>query len=335
MNRKIEISVRTVLFAAALIVGGWLFVQVRDILFLLFIAFLFMTAIHPLVLFLERARIPRPLAILLIYVVLFGLFGASLVSAVPALVSQSTRLTQELPQFASRVLPYWNIDVSNFTDQIAPIGESVVKLTLGIFSNIISLVTVLVFTFYFLMGRRYSEKTLEGFVGEHATRDILRILRAIEQRLGAWVRGELILMSFVGLLYFIGLIVLHVEFALPLSILAGLLEIVPMIGPTLAAIPAILVALAVSPFLALSVAALYVIVQQVENNFLVPIVMKKSVGFAPIVTILALMIGGRLAGIIGAILAVPVALVIQELSLFVLAKHDVSLPKSTKNPSKS
>ena len=266
MNTKIEISIKTIVFAVTLLAGLWLFLQIRDIVFLIFIAFLLMTAIHPLVVFLERLRMPRVVGILLVYAVVFGFFGASLVGAVPALIVQSTRLVQELPGFAARVLPYWNIDVSTISQQIAPIGESVVKVTLGIFSNFVTVVTVLAFTFYFLMERSHADDILRNIIGETAGTQVITILRAIERRLGAWVRGELLLMSFVGIFCFVGLTMLHVEFALPLAILAGLLELVPMIGPTVSAIPAVLVALAVSPFLALSVAALYIIVQQVENN---------------------------------------------------------------------
>jgi predicted PurR-regulated permease PerM len=233
------------------------------------------------------------------------------------------------------MIPYWNIDVSTISQQVAPIGESVVKVTLSIFSNIFAIVTVLAFAFYFLIERQHANDILKSVVGEGAADEVLRVLRAIELRLGFWVRGELMLMTFVGVLSFIGLTLLHVDFALPLAILAGLLELIPMIGPTVSAVPAILVALSSSPFLALSVIALYVVVQQVENNILVPIIMKKSVGFAPIITILALMIGGRLAGIAGAVLSIPVALVLQELIMAVLARQAELPHKGTKNPSKS
>lgn len=335
MNTKIEISFKTILFAVASLIAIWVLLQIREIIFLLFIAFLLMTAIHPLVLLLERIRIPRVAGILLVYAVVFGFFGASFVSAVPALVTQSTKLVTELPSIASRIAPYWNIDVSTITQQVAPIGESVVKVTLGIFSNIVAIVTVLAFTFYFLVERQHADEILKSVIGEDAAYQVLTIVRSIEQRLGSWVRGELLLMSFVGVLSFVGLTVLHVEFALPLAILAGLLEVIPIVGPTVSAVPAVLVAVSASPLLALTVAALYIVIQQVENNILVPIIMKKSVGFAPIMTILSLMIGGKLAGIMGAVLSVPVALVIQELLTIVLSRHAESAKKPTKNPSKS
>lgn len=313
MASKVEISYRTILFALALAAGLWLVLQIRDILFLLFIAFLLMTALQPLVHFLVKFRFPRFIAIGLVYLVIFGFLGISFAGAIPALVVQSTRFMQELPMVISRVLPYWNIDIGAFTSQIAPIGENVVKVTVGIFSNIVTTVMVLVFTFYFLLERHHAEEVAQSLMGETVGVQALAILRKIEKRLGTWVRGELILMAFVGIFSYIGLLILHVEFALPLAIVAGLFELIPTIGPIISAVPAVLVALGVSPLFALSVAALYFIVQQIENNILVPLVMRHVTGFSPLLTIFALLVGARLAGITGVVLAVPILLVTQVL----------------------
>lgn len=311
MFRKIEISLRTILVTLAVLAGLWLILQIRDILFLLFIAFLLMTAIYPLVVFLERFRIPRLLAILIVYALIFGVFGFSIVSSIPTLVAQTTRLVEELPAVIAKVLPYWNIDISTVIQQLAPIGENVVKFTVSIFSNIITTLTVLFFTFYFLLERRRIKNTISDMFGQSIALQSMDILRAVEIRLGAWVRGELILMFSIGLFVYIGLTILRVDYALPIAIVSGLLEIIPNIGPIISAIPAVLIGLSMSPFVALSVVALYVIVHQVEGNVVVPIIMKQSVGLSPLVSILALMIGGRLAGVTGAILAVPVLLVVQ------------------------
>lgn len=311
LMQKIEISHRTVIFIFAFLAGVWFLIQIRDILYLLFIAFLLMTAIRPLVEFLAARRVPRFLAILLIYIFVFGFLGVTFGSTVPSLIAESTKLINSLPTFVSRFLPYVNVDVRSFTQQIAPLGENIFRVTLGIFSNIVSLFTVLVFSFYFLIERRNAEAILTDTMGKEAAKWVLDVLREIEFRLGAWVRGQLLLMTIVGVLVYIGLFILRVEYALPLAIFAGILEILPIIGPNVAAIPAILVALTVSPLLAISVAALYFLVQQVENNIIVPQVMKRSVGFSPLVTIVALMIGGRLAGVAGAALAVPAVLTFQ------------------------
>lgn len=118
MFRKIEISVQTILFTAALIAGVWLLLQIKDILFLVFIAFLLMTAIYPMVLWLERRKIPRAISTILIYVVVFGALGVIVGSAIPALVAQSTKLAATLPATAAKVLPYWNIDFQTLSGSL-------------------------------------------------------------------------------------------------------------------------------------------------------------------------------------------------------------------------
>ncbi len=320
MTSKVEISYRTILFIFVLVAGLWLLFQIRDILYLLFISFLLMTALRPLVEGLTRFKIPRIIAILAIYIIVFGVLGLSIISAIPSIVMQSTKFITVLPSFVTRLMPYWDIDVRAFTQQIAPISENIVRVTVEIFSNIVTTLTVLVFTFYFLLERRHTEKFLVDTMGENTATQLVGVIRKIEQRLGAWVRGQVILMVTIGVASYIGLWILHIEFALPLAILAGVLEIVPMIGPIISAIPAVLVALTVSPLLAISVAVFYFIVQQVENHVMVPFVMKRSVGLSPLITIVALMIGGRLAGITGAVLAVPVVLVGQVLIAELLTK---------------
>lgn len=308
---KIEVSHKTIIFTVVFLLSLWVLFQIRDILFLVFIAFILMAALRPLVDWLSWARVPRVVAILLIYGIVFGFFGVSLAGTIPTLVIQSTKFLIELPTFLEKVLPYWNIDARALSQQIAPISENILKLTVGIFSNILTTLTVLVFTFYFLLERKKLESMLTNVMGEDAAQRVTFALKEVELRLGAWVNGQILLMALVGVSVYFGLTLLHVDFSLPLAIIAGVLEIVPMIGPIVSAIPAILVALTMSPLLALSVVALYFIVQQVENNILVPLVLKKSVGLSPIVTIFALMVGGRLAGIVGAILAVPMVLVLQ------------------------
>jgi predicted PurR-regulated permease PerM len=330
MDAKTEPSVKIIGIAVLLVAGVWLVYQIRDILYLLFIAFLLMTAMHPPVIWFERLKIPRFLSVLITYALIFGGFGFIIASSIPSLVVQTTRLVQNLPQAMAKVIPYWNIDSTSIGQQLGPIGENIIKVTVGIFSNLLATVTVLVFTFYFLLERRHTKEIITGLVGDVIAEKTVIILREVEIKLGAWVRGELLLMCTIGVLVYIGLMILHVEFALPIALIAGALEIIPNIGPIISAIPAVLIALSVSPLFALSVVALYIVVQQVENNIIVPIIMKRSIGFSPIVSILAIMIGGRLAGVTGAILAVPVLIVCQVLvnKLFIEPSSRTKNPKS-------
>lgn len=313
MPTKIEISHKTIIFTLVLLAALWFVFQIKDILFLLFISFILMSALRPLVDGLERIRIPRFVSILLLYGLVFGGLSAGIASMIPTLVSQSGTMFAKLPEFLTRAFPYVSSDIQSLTRQIAPVGENLLRVTVNVFSNLFSMLTVMTFTFYFLLERRHLSDMLAALFGQEIGGRVFSVLTRIEKRLGAWVLGQLCLMVIVGVLVYGGLYFLRVEFALPLAILAGMLEIVPTIGPTVSAIPAALVAFGSSPVLAVSVIALYIIVQQVENNLLVPLVMKQSVGLSPVLTILALMIGGRFGGITGAVLAVPVLLAIQEI----------------------
>lgn len=320
MLSKIEISHRTIIFTAIFIAAIWFVFQIREILFLLFIAFIIMSSLRPTVDWLEKRRIPSVISILFMYILVFGVIGLSLVGTIPSLVVQFSHLTQALPSFISRVMPYWNFDMNAFSQQIAPLSQNLLKLTVSVFSNVITIVTVLVFTFYLLLERKHMEELLASFMAEENAKRVSNVLKNIEQRMGSWVQGELFLMVIIGVFAYIGLVLLRVDFALPLAILSGLLEIVPTVGPIISAIPAVIIGLAGSPVLALSVVLLFFIIHQAENTLIVPFVMKKSVGLPPLLTIIALMIGGKLAGIAGAVLAVPVVLVIQEILQEVFTK---------------
>ena len=312
MISKIEISHKTIIFTLILLASVWLILQVRDILFLVFIAFIIMSTLRPLIDKMEK-RMPRILAALIVYVVLFGIIGFSLASTIPSLIIQTTSFVQAFPGVISRALPYWTIDLNAFSQQLAPFGQNLIKVTIDIFSNIISMLMVLIFSFYFLLERKHAEKTVAGFVGDEKASVFMTVMERIEKRLGSWMMVQLFLMFTVGLMSYVGLLIFGVKFALPLAIITGILEIVPNIGPIVSAIPAILIALSVSPVTALSIAALYLGIQLVENNLIVPLVMKKGIGLSPIVTIFSLLVGSKLAGITGAVLAIPILLIVQEL----------------------
>jgi len=320
MLPKVEISHRTIIFTAIFIASIWVVLQIREILFFLFISFIIMAALRPTVDWLEKKRIPSIISIVLIYILMFGIVGISLVGMIPSLVTQLTHFTQALPLFVSQIAPSWNIDINAFSQQIAPLSQNLVKITVDIFSNIIAIVTVLVFAFYLLLERKHTEEMLVGFMGEETAKRVSGVLKRIEMRMGSWVQGQLLLMLLIGVLAYIGLALLKVDFALPLAILAGLLEIVPTVGPIISAIPSVIIGLAHSPILGGSVVLLYFVIHQLENTVVVPFVMKRSVGLPPLLTIIALMIGGKLAGIAGAVLAVPIVLVVQEILQEVLPK---------------
>jgi predicted PurR-regulated permease PerM len=321
MNQRIDITPRTMLTFIGILAGIWLLYSIRDILLLLLVSFIFMSALRPFVDVFEKIHVPRPIGIIVVYILVIGIFGISFGTMIPSLVGQVAGLFGKLPNVAERVIPGWQFDNKLFTDQIAPISENVVRFTVDMFSNIFSVFSVLVFTFYFLLERQHLKKLLNSTFGEKTSDIISTIIHTIEYKLGQWMRGQFILMLVIGVFTYIGLVWLRVDYALPLAIIAGMLEVVPIIGPVISAIPAVILSLAVSPFFALAVVILYFLIQQLENHIIVPLVMKKSTGLPPLVTLLSIMIGGRFAGLSGAILSVPIVLMLQIIIGYIITNR--------------
>ncbi len=168
------------------------------------------------------------------------------------------------------------------------------------------------------MEPNFLKNEIEALFNKKEAERIISIFEKTEKRLGSWLTGELILMLVVGVMTYVGLTLIGVRYALPLSIIAGLLEVVPNLGPTIATIPAFIVGVAQSYFLGAATIALYFIVQQLENNVVVPMVMKKVIGLNPIITLISLIIGGQLFGVLGILLSIPLTLFIEVVLLEVV-----------------
>ena len=308
---QVGVSYRTVVYTILTLLSLWILFVVRDVIFLLMAAFVVMAGLRPFVDRIEKFKIPRSIAIVLTYVILASVIALIATLIIPSLVSQFQKMLEQLQEYILPLLPFLESSTGNLTDQIPKLSQNVLKITTGVFSTVIGFFTFGIITFYMLVERRHFKTFLDNLIGRKAERKVSVIIVAIERKLGAWVIGQLALAVIVGVITYIGLTLLGVEFALSLSIIAGIFEIVPIIGPIISAIPAVLVALTMSPMMALLVAGLFFVVQQLENNIFVPIVMRRAVGIPPIVTILALAIGGKLAGVAGIMLAVPLVVAMQ------------------------
>lgn len=324
MPKKIEISHRTIIFTVLFLIGLWLLFEIRQIIVALFVSLIFMSALNPAVDRLERWRSPRWLAILLLYVVIFSAIGIMLAVIITPLVDQTAAFINKTA-FYLKQLSGFGIDPNIVATQFAnlsAIPANILKLLIELLSNLVALLALAVIAFYLLLERKNLNQYLLVLFGEGKEKEAESFVNKVEKRLGSWVRGEITLMTIVGFMSFVGLRLLGIEYALPLAILAGLLEIIPNIGPIISAIPAVLSGLLISPLMGLAVAALYFLIQQIENSLIVPRVMQRVAGVNPLVTILSLAIGFKLAGVTGAILAIPIVLVIQVVTSEVFAsKH--------------
>lgn len=323
MDRRIDISYRTIFFITAFLVSLWIIYLIKDIILLLFVAFILMSALFPLVNRLKGFGIPKILSLLIVFLGFISAIIFLLTAGFTPLISEIASLSEKLTEAINNILKANVIDQSVVRGEFANLSHQVINFTFSLVENFIGFVSVIVITFYLLLDREKIEERFTGLFGPRQEQ-IRKLLDKIEDKLGAWLRGQIILSAIIGILVYTSLVILGLEFALPLAIIAAILEVVPVIGPIIAALPAILVALVNSPLLAILVAAVYLAIQQLEGHIIVPQVMKRAVGLNPLAVIIAISVGGRLLGLAGALLAVPITVVIQIIIIELLRLEKIS-----------
>lgn len=317
-NIIIEFSPKTVLWVIATVAALWLVITIKEVLVILFLSYIFAAAINPFVDRLEKKKVPRVAAIFVVYIIIIAIVALFIEIVVPPLVNQASQLVhnsgkyiERINSFASSLNPELR---GKFVDIVGGVGNSISSINtgevviqaFGVFSGAVGLIAVLVISFYLLIQKNGVEKALAFLLPRKYHQKSFAISRKIEIKMSSWVRGQLFLAFLIFVINYIALSILKVDMALTLALLSGLLEMLPIIGPIVAGAAATLVALTISPLLALIVAAWYILVQQLENHILVPQVMKKSVGLNPILVIVAILVGGKVMGFWGILIAVPI-----------------------------
>lgn len=310
MIQKVDVSHKTIIFVTIFILALWIIYLIRDLLIILFVAVIFVSALSPLVKFFVKLRLPKVLSIALTYIIIISVLTGFLIIIIPPLVEQTNRLITASPPLVSQFFSVVNIDRSVLSSELTDLSKNLFSITISIFDNLLAIIFLLVLTFYMLMEKENLESRLASLFRNREER-VRKSIVKIEEKLGSWLQGQLVLSLLVGLMSYIGLVILNIPYALPLALIAGVMEVIPVIGPIVSAIPAILIALTISPILSIIVAVMYLVIQQLENSLIVPQVMKRAVGLNPLIVILAIAIGSRLLGISGALLAVPIAVVFQ------------------------
>jgi len=310
--QRVEISFKTVFYSLAIILAAGVAWYLRDLIILLVICFIFMETLNPTINWLQRHKISRVLSIVIVYFLIFALMSIVVAVVLPVLIEQVASLVTALPGIVRNTSLFGTsaVDISNQLKILENLPGDIAKTVLSVFSNIFSLFLIMVITFYLLLERgNFDDYSIKIF-GEKSKEKVKRILTQLEVRLGTWVNAEVILMLVVGIMSYVGYLVLGLSFALPLAIVAGFLEVVPNIGPVVSTVLSAVVGLTISPLTALLAIIWGIIVQQLENNLIVPKVMKSTVGLNPLITILLLATGAKLGGVTGAVLAIPVYLAV-------------------------
>ncbi len=322
--------------------------ELKSILSPFIVAMLFAYILNPLVNFIQNKKISsRFLSVILVYVILFSLIIIIGWSIIPALVVETRKLIIEIPNYTNQVqnivlqfresslnqLPEGFSNV--FDENIRRIEEviinsftSITEIIVNFFSRILNIVMIPVLTFYFLKDKDFFKGNLINLIPRRWKSKILEIAKDSDRVIGEFLRGRIIVAIFVGIFTAIGLKMLGINYAIVIGLVAGIVDIIPYFGPLIGAIPAVIIAFLQGPIKAIWVIALFFIVQQVEGDIIAPKVIGTSVGLHPVTIILVLLIGGTFFGIIGLILAVPVAAIMK-----VIVEHIIDYIATTNNHS--
>ncbi len=336
---RVAIWTATIVSVAAVMLALY---SLRDLLLIFFVAIVVAAALRPLVLFLQRYRVPKPAAVILIYLSFLGIVAASVFLIVPALVdqgmifiengpSQYLALQTTLVESSSTLLRTIgrNLPPLENLAQLGPLltswvnSNTLLDVANGAVSIITAFVTILAVAFYWTMDQPRMERLVLSLAKPGDRPRYLALWREVEQKLGAYLRGTAVLGVIMAVLTGLGYVVVGLPYALPLALLAGLGEFIPVVGFIIGSLPALIIALTVSPQLALLVLLVNVIAQQFENHVLVPRMMGDAMGVSPVVVIFALLAFGSLFGLVGAFLAIPLAAIIQVLLDFLLLRNDM------------
>ena len=288
---------------------------IRDIILLLLLAVILASAMEPVVAYLHSKKIPRMVSVVSVYILVLGSAALVIYLLIPPVVLQAKILQSNLPAYSEFLQTKFSwlfagSSVSDFFQQaIAALGngQSVVSNTFGAFNGVLDFIAVLVIAFYLVAEQQGMQAFVSTIIPAGSRAFTLRLVQEIQKKMGMWLLGQVIVSLGIFIFTYIGLLILHVQFALVLALIAGFLEIVPYIGPFLSSVPAIFIAFIQHPALVIPVIILYILVHEVEGYVLVPKIMEKTVGTAPLVVMVALLIGYQLAGILGLLISVPVA----------------------------
>lgn len=321
----IDISSSTILRIILFGILFWSLFVLRDVLLMLIGAVIIAFAIEPLAHKLREYKVPRGVSVVVVYLFLVSVIAIAVTLILPILAQQTIQLSSQVPQIiqaleekfggllgfdSELVAPQLQQSLSSVGNNLTNVSSVVFQQTRSIFSGALSLLLVFIIAFYLVIEEDALKKLFRFIVPRQHMPYVELMIDRIQTKLGRWVLAQMFLGLVIGLAVGLGLWMIGVKYALALGLVAGLLEVFPVIGPLIAGVLGTTIALSQSFTLGIFVLVMYVIIQQVENHILIPNIMRKATGLNPLVTLIAVLLGGRLAGLVGVILSVPVATII-------------------------
>lgn len=342
MIQRIDITQNTIFRVIIILVALFFLYFIRDILVILFTSIIIASAVEPAVQRLKKFKIPRVVTVMFVYLAALGILTLVISLLIPPLTEQIKGLGEDLPRiiedYSSSFTTVKNLSeqyqvfsspelfLEKFGERLGQFSAGVFATTRGIIGGFGAVFIILVISFYLAMEEGGIKKFIRAVTPKEHEGYAMDLFDRSQHQIGRWLQGQLALALVVGVLVYIGLSILGVKYALVLALVAAVLEIIPYVGPILAAIPAVILGFIQSLTIGLLVIGLYVIIQQMENHLLQPKIMEKAVGLHPVTVIVVLLIGAKVAGITGMILAVPLTSVIG-----VFISDLINFSKPTKN----
>jgi len=308
----------------------------RELLYTLLISIIIAYILNPLVNYLEKIKIKRIIGVILVYLALGGIITLVIYIVIPNMFNELKVLINDLPLYFKEINNTFNKayniyinNINNLPEEFQSIKEGVdqnifkiqefiinmvtgfTSLVFSIFSKIISIILIPVLTFYFLKDKDYFKKKITLLIPKKYRNEVISVSREINKVLGSFVRGQLIVATFIGIATSIGLFFLKVKFSIVIGMLAGIFSIIPYFGPIIGIVPAILFALLDTPIKVAWVILLFIGIQQFEGDILSPKIVGNSVGLHPVTVMVSLLIGGSIMGMLGMLLAVPIVAVLR------------------------
>lgn len=326
-RQSFDLTFSAILKVALVVLGLVFLYLIKDVLAIVFLAIIIASTVGSWAGFFERFHLPRILAVLLIYLFFIALIVLIFYFVLPPVIDEIKQLAVVLPDyydsFSAQVFkttrgiaPDY---AKNAQDFLATFGDNLKGFTSGavgavsdLFGGVLAFVLTLIVSFYLSVQKDGVQEFLRFFLPKSNEEYMLRVWHRMDIKLGKWLQGQLLLGCIVGTVVFIGLWFIGVPYALLLGLVAGIFEIIPMVGPLFSSLAGITVATIISPALGIFTAIFYLIVQQSESHILVPLLMKKITGLNPVVVIVALLVGAKLGGVIGMLISVPIATIVGE-----------------------
>lgn len=311
-NNKIDISLNIILKVLLIILSLGFLYLIRDIIAIFLVAIVIKSALNPIIRKFQDWKISRTYSVILVYFLFFITVISLLSFVVPIFIHQFQEFFKIFPKLINEVVPK-SFDISEKLRKFDLEGNlfnslgGIFDKTLNFVTGVISSLAVVSLSFYMSLEENGLKKSFIALTPKEYKKYMAHVIDEIYSSFGKWMTGLLITMLFVGLLYFVGLSILNIPFAILLALIGGLLEIIPYFGPIVAGIPAIILGFSQSPLIGVSVLVIYWLINLIENNILVPKIMNKAVGLSPVIVMLALLVGGKLGGMLGLFLAVPLA----------------------------